>query len=57
MGIFFFLRYGIASFAFAGWLLYQKLYLRKRWAELKPDAMAIVFFIIIWMGIAYRVMN
>jgi len=57
MGLYFFLRYGIASLAFIGWFFYQKQFNRRTWAELKPDAIAITCFIAVWFSITYWVMS
>jgi hypothetical protein len=57
MGSYFFFRYGMVSFAFVGWLLYQRGVKRKPWKDLKGDAIAILFFIAVWIGISYWVMS
>jgi hypothetical protein len=57
MGSYFFFRYGMVSFAFVGWLLYQRGVKRKSWKDLKGDAIAILFFIAVWIGISYWVMS
>jgi hypothetical protein len=36
-----------------GWLFYQLLIKKKRWADVSSDAMAIVFFVLVWILIAY----
>lgn len=57
MGLYFFLRYGIAGLAFVAWLFYKKQFKQKQWADLKPDIIAVTFFIAVWMGISYWAMN
>ncbi len=53
MSLFFFLRFILINFLLVGWLFYQLLYKRKKWREIKDDAMAVLFFVCVWTGIAY----
>ena len=51
--MYFFLRYGMISLLFIGWLLYQLFAKRKKWSELSADAITIAFFVVAWCLIAY----
>jgi hypothetical protein len=48
---YFFLRYGIASLAFLGWLFYQVEFKKKEWKDMKSDATIILIFVLVWVGI------
>lgn len=45
------------SVAFVGWLIYQLAIKKKRLGELTNDILAIVFFVGVWLGIFYLLIN
>ena len=53
MSIYFFLRYVLISILLVGWVFYQAVIKKRKWADLKGDAFAVLFFALVWIGIAY----
>ncbi len=53
MSWYFFLRYGIAGVLLIGWIVYQAVIRKRAWADLQDDALAVVFFVGAWIGLAY----
>lgn len=53
MSWYFFLRYGIAGVLLIGWVVYQAVIRKRAWADLQDDALAVVFFVSAWIGLAY----
>ena len=45
------------SLAFIGWAVYQLLIRKKRFGEIANDVMAIVFFVAVWFGLCYWLLN
>jgi hypothetical protein len=45
------------SIAFGGWIIYQLFIRKKKFMEISNDVIAIVFFIGVWLGIYYWLMN
>jgi hypothetical protein len=45
------------AIAFVGWIIYQLLIRKKRFMEISNDVMAIAFFIAVWLGIYYWLIN
>jgi len=53
MSIYFFMRYGLLSVLLAGWVFYQAIIKKRKWADLKGDVLAVLFFVAVWIGVAY----
>ena len=53
MSLYFFLRYGLVSILLIGWVFYQALIKKITWADLKDDMFAVLFFVAVWIGLAY----
>jgi hypothetical protein len=45
------------TIALAGWVLYQLLIRKKRFAQITNEVMFIVFFAAVWFGIVYFMMD
>jgi len=45
------------SIAFIGWVVYQLLIRKKRFGEIANDVLAIVFFVAVWFGICYWLLD
>ena len=45
------------AIAMIGWLIYQMVIKKKPFASIQNDALAIVFFITVWLGIYYLVIH
>jgi hypothetical protein len=41
------------SIAFIGWIGYQLMIRKKRFSEITNDVMAIAFFVAVWFGLIY----
>lgn len=55
--MYFFVRYGLAAILLVGWLLFQIIIKKRRLVDLRDDALAIVFFVAVWIGVAYLFMG
>ena len=53
MSIYFFLRYGLVSVLLIGWVFYQAIIKKRKWADLKGDIFAVLFFVAVWIALAY----
>ena len=53
MSLYFFLRYGMVSVLLIVWVFYQAMIKKRKWADLKGDVLAVLFFVAVWIGIAY----
>lgn len=53
MSLYFFLRYGLVSALLIAWVGYQVIIKKRKWAMLKDDAFAVLFFVVVWIGLAY----
>ncbi len=53
MSLYFFLRYGLVSVLLIGWVFHQMFIKKRKWVDLQGDAMAVVIFVGVWMGLAY----
>ncbi|HSC38049.1 MAG TPA: hypothetical protein VLD19_09270 [Chitinophagaceae bacterium] len=45
------------AIALIGWLIYQMAIKKKSFASIQSDALAILFFIAVWLGIYYLVIH
>jgi hypothetical protein len=45
------------SVAFVGWVVYQLAIRKKRFSEISNDILAIVFFVAVWFGLCYWLLN
>ena len=36
-----------------GWVFYQAIIKKRKWADLKGDVFAVLFFVAVWIGVAY----
>ena len=45
------------SIAFVGWVVYQLAIRKKRFSEISNDILAIVFFVAVWFGLCYWLLN
>ena len=45
------------SVAFIGWVAFQLLVRKKRFAEISNDILAIIFFVAVWFGICYWMLD
>jgi hypothetical protein len=45
------------SIALAGWIVYQLMIRKKRFSEISNDVLAIAFFVAVWVGICYWLLN
>ena len=45
------------SIAFVGWVVYQLAIRKKRFSEISNDVLAIVFFVAVWFGLCYWLLN
>ena len=41
------------TIALTGWIIYQMIFRKKRFFELKDDILAIIFFATVWFGLVY----
>jgi len=57
MSFYFFLRYGLISLLLIGWVLYQFIIKRKKWAAMANDVIAVAFFVVVWIALAYIFTN
>lgn len=53
MSPYFFIRYGLISVLLTAWIFYQFIIKKRSWADLKGDAFAAIFFIAVWVALAY----
>jgi hypothetical protein len=53
MSLYFFLRYGFVSVLLIVWVFYQAMIKKRKWTDLKGDVLAVLFFVVVWIGIAY----
>jgi hypothetical protein len=53
MSLYFFVRYGLVSVFLIAWAFYQAIIRKRPWADLKDDVFAVLFFVAVWIGLAY----
>lgn len=53
MSLYFFLRYGMISVLLIVWIFYQAIIKKRAWSDLTGDMLAVLFFVAVWIGIAY----
>ena len=57
MPLYFFLRYGLISVLLIVWISYQAIIKKRTWFDLKGDVFAVLFFVAVWIAIAYFFTN
>jgi hypothetical protein len=53
MSVLYFFRFLLPAVALIGWVFYQAFIKKRKWKQLQNDALAIAFFVSVWVSLTF----